>query len=400
MQGKYEERKGVNRKKLWGLLLLSLLITAVAVYALSGYKQFPVHPEVPSEKHAPLEFFFSESKPVVFDYLQFLDADGNPILVLDFNRSIVEYLSDGWGEPEYWGGDEGWVCTAYGNCSLNINLPRDAHFIRLRAALQPVDPYMEWKELLRNAIRMGVKVNGTITDDGLHANGTDLTKCISNRFWICYYILKPDVDSDKDGTPNCIKIAEKHYRALDLNPRIPEPKPTKSKYNIGVFYNTPWRVIPKWTKRADWKYATVKPIEGPYDCCDPELIDKQIKRALEHGISIFIIAYVKPGWGAEQSFEDGFLRSRYKHLVKYCIDFYSEQWWPGFQFGDSLNKTYQLARDVTNYISTNYFVDSSYLRINNSPAVFLFHMLPFSLSYGLENLTSEEHHLRKALTFM
>jgi len=308
----------------------------------------------------------------VFDYLQFLDGNGNPVLLLDFNQSVAEYLGDGWGEPEYWGGDEGWICTAYGNCSLNINPPRDAHFIRLRAALQPVNPYTEWKELLRNAIRMGVRVNGTITDDGLHVNGTDLTKCISNRFWICHYVLKPDVDSDNDGIPNCIKIAEKHYRALDLNPRIPEPKPIKIKNNIGAFYVNFWGRESN-TRTSDWKLGTpFTPLIGFYRSDDPDTPDRHIKQAVEHGIKIFIMWFSDPAshpygeW--QRAFEDGFLRARYIPYIKFAISY---NWPPPYENPKYLNRSYskliQHTQQCMYYVCKNWFSHPSYLRIDGRP---------------------------------
>jgi len=370
----------VNGRKLWVLLLLVLLMgggvgAMVAILAPHRYVQLPQPSQPP-----PLEFFFNESKPVVFDYLQFLDADGNPVLLLDFNQSVAEYLGDGWGEPEYWGGDEGWVCTAYKNCSLNINPPKDAHFIRLRAACAPVNPYTEWKQLLRNAIRIGVRVNGTITDDGLHVNGTDLTKCISNRFWICYYILKPDADSDKDGIPNCIKIAEKHYRALDLNPRIPEPKPIKTRDNITVIAT----YVPIWghhfMKLPDVS-PEIKPVVSQikslrkdgwtYDNCDPDVWGWHIKQAVEHGIKAFSLTWGNPYWCDGFNLEGGLLRSPYVKYIKFMLMFNFEPyvWKDRFHVGETAGNA---AGIITSYAIRNLFDHPSYLRVEDKPAVFLF----------------------------
>jgi hypothetical protein len=289
---------------------------------------------------------------VRFDQLEFLDATG---------EVIRTYRGE-------------WIC--YGErCELDLVLPQDAHFLRVIAHQIPIR-YMEWEDLVENSIRTGVRVNRhgipIITDDGFGPNGEmDLTKHIANRPWISYFVLEPDVDSDQDGLLNCTKIAEGHYRALDPNPMIPEPKQVKSDVNIGVFYTTGWG-IPGGAKRAqDWSIgSSLTPKVGYYESRDPLISSAHIKSMLESGIGIVVPGFAElptdiGGW--EKNLEDGLMRSSYFDEIKFFL-----MVGPKFEFIDK-DSLKSHTEETFSYIVRNYFPLNNYLKINERPVIFFYH---------------------------
>jgi hypothetical protein len=66
---------------------------------------------------------------------------------------------------------------------------------------------------------------------------------------------------------------------------VPEPKPVRGPYEVGVYY------FPGWTTANHWQPITPfperRPMRGWYREGDPELADWQIKWAVEHGITFF-----------------------------------------------------------------------------------------------------------------
>jgi hypothetical protein len=315
---------------------------------------------------------------VLFDYIEFLDKSGKVIQHLDFNETISQYLGNGFKGVRRLG-ENVWVGEAYGNCSLKIIPPEDAHFLRIKAAYEPLNYTMEWRELLKNVIRMGVEVNGTITDDGMYVNGTDLTKCISQRFWVSYYVLKPEDDSDGDGIPNCIKIGEKHYRALDVNPRISDPRPVKTDVNIGVYYIWGWG-----NKTTVWKWenggSEYLPLLGFYDSRDPNVIDWHIKWSVEHGINIFLLPSTL-GAPFEFEKEDGLMRARFLPYIKFAM---VQIPYLGKDF-----TTLQAAENAMSYYCNNYFNHPQYFKVNEKPFVMLWRMQDTYLGkLDIKNFTS------------
>ena len=306
---------------------------------------------------APLQFFFDKPVTVEFDQLQFLDADGE----------VIETMG-----PIMCRGDR---------CGLNIKLPPNAHFLRVIATQHPFEPNMEWNELVENSVRMGVRVNrdGTpiITDDGFGPHGeTDLTKHIASRPWISYFVLNPEADSEGDGIPNCTKIDEGHYRALDPNPRISEPKPIESEYDVVAYYVTFWGRV-QGARTSDWSLGSkFTPLIGFYRSDDPDTVDKHIEQAVEHGVGAFIIWYSNPGdrpheeW--TKSFEDGFLRAKYLPYIRFAISY---NWGAIYEDPYGLNRSFEELLDHTKssmrYLCENVFSYPSYFELNDKFLIIL-----------------------------
>jgi len=114
---------------------------------------------------------------------------------------------------------------------------------------------------------------------------------------------------------------------------VPDPRPAESRTTLGVY------IFPGWYRdkgRGDYPYYTQdeksewraiarcpKPraLLGFYDDSLPEVNDWHIKWALEHGISFFAFDWY---WNAGEhrllrTLEQGFLKAKYQHLMKFCI---------------------------------------------------------------------------------
>ena len=97
------------------------------------------------------------------------------------------------------------------------------------------------------------------------------------------------LDRAAPGSPS-----EVHGQAkLSFTPRlslartgyVPEPKPVRGPYEVGVYY------FPGWTTASQWepirRFPERRPVLGWYREGSPELADWQIKWAVEHGITFF-----------------------------------------------------------------------------------------------------------------
>ncbi len=98
-------------------------------------------------------------------------------------------------------------------------------------------------------------------------------------------------------------------------PYVPVPKPVKSKYEIAAFYYPGTEQMAEWDMIAQTR-PEIKPLLGWYDEGNPEVIDWQIKWAVEHGISVFFA-----NWYPDrlQHWIEGFYKAKYKSYLKWAI---------------------------------------------------------------------------------
>ena len=144
---------------------------------------------------------------------------------------------------------------------------------------------------------------------------------------------------------------------------VPEPRPVRSKYEIGAFYFPGWSTSARWEPIRTWPNR--KPILGWYDEANPECADWQIKWAVEHGISFFMVDWY---WNQghqhlEHWVHDAFSKARYRSYLKWAV-MWANHNPPHSHSPDDWRK-------VTQYWIDNYFGMPDYYRIDNRPAVFL-----------------------------
>lgn len=167
---------------------------------------------------------------------------------------------------------------------------------------------------------------------------------------------------------------------------VPEPKPVQTDVTLGVY------IFPGWyrdTGRGDYPYRThdedsewravarkpaPRPLLGFYDDSLPEVNDWHIKWALEHGVSFFCFDWY---WNAGEhrllrSLEEGFLKSRYCNLMKFCIHWCNHglDWKdrPGGRPADADFQPPALV-EMVNYMADKYFSRPNYLTVEGRPVL-------------------------------
>lgn len=145
---------------------------------------------------------------------------------------------------------------------------------------------------------------------------------------------------------------------------VPEPRPVRSEYQIGVYYFPGWATASQWAPIRRFPERT--PTLGFYREGDPEVADWHIKWAVEHGISFFIYDWywVQGARSLEHALHDGFLRARYQHLLKFCL------LWANHNPPNTSSEEDLL--NVTDFWLEHYFHRENYLKVDGKPMVVIF----------------------------
>jgi len=144
---------------------------------------------------------------------------------------------------------------------------------------------------------------------------------------------------------------------------VPQPKPVKSKYEVGVFYFPGWCSMSRW--RPILGYPLRKPVLGWYDEANPECADWQIKWAVEHGVTFFMVDWYwcQGNRHLEHWLHDAYMKARYRKYLKWAV-MWANHNRPGTHSAEDWQK-------VTQYWIDNYFGMDEYYQIDNRPAVFI-----------------------------
>ena len=153
--------------------------------------------------------------------------------------------------------------------------------------------------------------------------------------------------------------------SLNLAPAdyVPEPQPIETELDIAAYY------FPGWDSTGKWRpIHTVSPIRKPtlgyYDESDPEVVDWQIKWAVENGISIFLVDWywVDSARHLEHWFE-AYREARYRDYLDVAI-MWANHNPPGTHSHEDWIR-------VTEHWIEHYFSLDSYYHIEGKPAVFI-----------------------------
>ena len=142
---------------------------------------------------------------------------------------------------------------------------------------------------------------------------------------------------------------------------VPEPKPVASDYEIGAYYFPGWNSGTKWepVRRVA---PQRKPVLGWYDEGNPECVDWQIKWAVEHGISYFLVDwYWSAGGRSLEQWVKGYERAKYRNYLKWCV------MWANHNAPNTHSEADQ--RAVTKFWIDNYFKTPGYYQIDGMPVV-------------------------------
>ncbi len=150
---------------------------------------------------------------------------------------------------------------------------------------------------------------------------------------------------------------------------VPEPKPVKTDYDIGVYYFPGWAPDPRdpvsrWRHQA--RFPERDPVLGWYREGDPEVADWHIKWAVENGIRFFIYDwYWRDGRVTlQEGLHDGLLKARHRDKLKFCI-----MWANHAPFADH---TKEQLLQVTDYWIEHYFRLPNYYRLDGRPYISFF----------------------------
>jgi hypothetical protein len=144
---------------------------------------------------------------------------------------------------------------------------------------------------------------------------------------------------------------------------VPEPRPVRSKYDIGAFYFPGFPTASKWRPIVD--YPCRKPVLGWYDESNPECADWQIKWAVEHGIKFFMVDWY---WcqghrSLEHWVNSAYGKAKYRKYLQWAI-MWANHNPPHTHSADDW-------RRLTQYWIDHCFNMPEYYRIDNRPAVFI-----------------------------
>ena len=168
---------------------------------------------------------------------------------------------------------------------------------------------------------------------------------------------------------------------------VPEPKPAKTDYQVGVYYFPGFPTWSKWRPIAD--FPERKPLLGWYDESLPEIADWQIKWAVEHGVSFFAVDWY---WcqGArhlEHWLHDAYLKSRYRRHLEFCL------LWANHNPPKTHSEADLLA--VTDYWLEHYFKLPEYLKVEGKPVVIMFSTYRLSQDLGTEAIAAAFEKMRE-----
>lgn len=143
---------------------------------------------------------------------------------------------------------------------------------------------------------------------------------------------------------------------------VPTPKPlAKGRYEIGAFYFCDWVRPDQWMKiwRIDPKR---KPALGWYDNREGEVMDWQIKWAVENGISYWLVDwYGRKGSHAIAHFETAYAKARFRKHMKWAL-----MWCNHMPAGTSAEDAWDWLVD---YWISHYFASPEYMRVEGKPYV-------------------------------
>lgn len=191
---------------------------------------------------------------------------------------------------------------------------------------------------------------------------------------------------------------------------VPTPVPLKSETNLAAYYLPSWHLAdgyPRIETLAAGSYAhpllgRAYPSDaaGTYDVSNRLVTDWQIKWAVEHGVSTFVMGYNDPSWYWEShNIDSGFLTSKYIDYMKFFFyfDITNGHW------SSSPSLTEKQAHSTISYMAQNHFSHPSYLGINGKPMLLLYHATLYGdgtrtslAKYGTKNLQNVVKAIRDA----
>lgn len=157
---------------------------------------------------------------------------------------------------------------------------------------------------------------------------------------------------------------------------VPEPQPLKSAIEVHAFYYPGTEQMAEWDQ-VEQTLPHIKPLLGWYDESNPEVVDWQIKWAVEHGIHAFCVDWY---WNQGDQRLDHWIKAYYKaryrrHLKWYMM--YANHNEPGAHSEADTRRVMQFWLD-------NYLKTPEYYTIDGRPVIVLWNLNNLAQDYSAE----------------
>jgi hypothetical protein len=147
---------------------------------------------------------------------------------------------------------------------------------------------------------------------------------------------------------------------------VPRPVPAPSDYDVGLYYFPGWSLFSHWDPIRNFPERT--PALGYYAEGDPQVLDWQIKWAVEHGVNFFAVDWywdssgqnVPPG-EQPNNFLQAYSASVYRKYIKFCLAYADGN-------GTTAGSTAEFMKIAQAWIK-EYFSQPGYLKIDGKPVV-------------------------------
>ena len=144
---------------------------------------------------------------------------------------------------------------------------------------------------------------------------------------------------------------------------IPKPVPAKSDIDIAAFYYPGTEQMEEWDMVRE-SLPHIKPLLGWYDEGNPEVIDWQIKWAVEHGIKTFFVDwYWNQGRQRLDHWVKGYYKAQFRGYLKWAM------MWANHNQPGAHNEADQIR--VTQFWLDNYFKTPEYYKVDGKPVVLI-----------------------------
>ncbi len=166
---------------------------------------------------------------------------------------------------------------------------------------------------------------------------------------------------------------------IKLYDYVPVPEKVSSDYTIGVHYYPAWKkggaeVHKGFDQFLD--YPERMPLLGRYDENNPEVVDWEIKWAVEHGINCFIYCWYRRQNSMDRKItvddlrlghgiHEGLFRAKYAKMIKFAIMFEAQSRWAN-------TNTKDFEENLLPFWMEQYFTKENYLVIDNKPVVYVY----------------------------
>jgi glycosyl transferase family WbsX len=161
---------------------------------------------------------------------------------------------------------------------------------------------------------------------------------------------------------------------------VPKPVPLKTDYDIGIYYFPGWSHYSHWDPIRNLPERT--PALGHYAEGAPQILDWQIKWAVEHGVSFFAADWywintgqaLSPG-ERPNNFLEAYSASAYRDYIKFCIAYADDN------DSDAAGSDAAFLDIVRAWIK-EYFSRPGYYKIDGKPVIFILNPVLLDTNLG------------------